>query len=223
MNLGNNLKELRKEKNITQEDLAEYLLVSPQTVSKWENNISTPDISVLPLLADFYNTTIDGLLQYDTMERKDKMRKLSQHIHQLLDEKKSEEAYFALKKEIPEWTLSAGINHLFAVVIRVYSEQLQGADKEKLLLEAINQCDKVMNLDQNETDKSVQAKMTKCLCLFDLDRITEAESVAKTLPSVYSCRERIMCKIKSGEKNKNNVDYARKCFSELLAELETYN
>lgn len=220
MNLGNNLRVLRKEKNITQEDLAEYLLVAPQTVSKWENNVSTPDISVLPVLADFYNTTIDGLLQYDSKERKNKMRQLSQHIHQLLDERKNEEAYLSLKKEMSEWTLSASMNHLFAVVIRAYSEQLQGTEKEKLLLEAINQCDKVMNLDQSETDKSVQAKMTKCLCLFDLNRITEAESVAKTLPSVYSCRERIMCKITSGERNRNNVDYARRCFGELLSELE---
>lgn len=220
MNLGNNLKLLRKERNITQEELAEYLLVSPQTVSKWENNVSTPDISVLPLLADFYETTIDGLLQYDSMERRQKMRELSQHIHRLLEEKKSEEAYLHLKKEISEWTLSASMNHLYAVVIRTYSKDKQGVDKEKLLLEAIDQCDKVMNLDQNETDKSAQAKMTKCFCLFDLNRIMEAEAVAKTLPSIYSCRERVMCKISSGENNKISVDYARKCYNELLEELE---
>jgi len=219
MNLGNNLKVLRKERNITQEDLAEYLLVSPQTVSKWENNVSTPDLSILPLLADFYHTTIDGLLQYDSIERRNRMGELSQHIHQLLDDKKNEEAYVCLKNEIQQWSLSVSINHLFAVVIRTYSQEKQGADQEKLLLEAISQCDKVINLDQNETDKSVQAKMTKCLCLFDLNRITEAELVAKTLPSVYSCRERIMCKITSGESHKKYVDYARNCFSELLEEL----
>ncbi len=61
MNLGNNLKTLRKNKKITLEELAEYISVSPQTVSKWENNISAPDISMLPLLADFYNVSIDEM------------------------------------------------------------------------------------------------------------------------------------------------------------------
>ena len=52
MNFGSNLKKLRKEKNLTQETLAECLNVSAQTVSKWENGASMPDVSMLPLLAD---------------------------------------------------------------------------------------------------------------------------------------------------------------------------
>jgi len=54
MELGTNIKQLRKERNLTQEDLAECLGVSPQTVSKWENNLSMPDISCLPVLADYF-------------------------------------------------------------------------------------------------------------------------------------------------------------------------
>lgn len=219
MNLGNNLKILRKERNITQEELAEYLLISPKTVSKWENNISAPDITTLPILADFYNTTIDGLLQYDSLERKDKMKELSKRVHELLNDGKSSEAYQLLKKEIAEWPLSASINHLFSVVICTYASEQEEPAKEKLLLEAIAQCDKVINLDQYETDKSTQAKMTKIFCLSDLNRTTEAIEIAKSLPSVYSCRERIMCKITSGDNNKTNVEYARKCFLELLEEL----
>ena len=44
MNLADKLKELRKAKNVSQEKLAEYLGVSYQAVSKWENNITSPDI-----------------------------------------------------------------------------------------------------------------------------------------------------------------------------------
>lgn len=219
MNLGNNLKALRKERNITQEDLASYLSVSPQTVSKWENNASAPDISMLPILADFYDTTIDGLLQYSSTAQKNKMKELSKYVHGLLADGQNEAAYNWLKKEMPEWALSASVNHLFSVVIRAYALEQSGEVREKLLLEAISQCDKVMNLDQNETDKSTQAKMTKCFCLFDLGRFAEAEKVAKTLPSVYSSRERIMCKITSGEKHAENVQYARKVLAELMEEL----
>lgn len=86
MNIGNSLKNLRKNKNLTQEELAQHLSVSPQTVSKWENNLSAPDISMLPVLAEFYNITIDELLQYDSVERRQKMTQLSGEIHALQNE-----------------------------------------------------------------------------------------------------------------------------------------
>lgn len=219
MNLGNNLKTLRKNKNITQEELAEYISVSPQTVSKWENNISAPDISMLPLLADFYNVSIDGLLQYSSAKRREKMTELSNYVHELLNQGKTKEAYDWLKNQMSEWSLSIGVNHLFAVVIRSYAEERQGDEKEQLLLEAIRQCEKVINLDQNETDRTAQAKMTMCFCLYDLKRFQEAEKVAKTLPSVFSSRERVLCKISTGEALESNRKYATKCLNELLDEI----
>lgn len=62
--LGNKLKTLRKNKNITQEELASALSVTYQAVSKWERNISTPDISMLPVIARYYGITIDELMNY---------------------------------------------------------------------------------------------------------------------------------------------------------------
>lgn len=60
--LGKRIAALRKEKGLTQEELAEKLGVSPQAVSKWENGQSCPDISLLPLLAEFFGVTTDHLL-----------------------------------------------------------------------------------------------------------------------------------------------------------------
>ena len=60
--LGKRISENRKAKNIKQEELAEILLVSPQAVSKWENNISCPDISLLPKLAEILGISVDELL-----------------------------------------------------------------------------------------------------------------------------------------------------------------
>lgn len=60
--LGKRIAELRKEKGLKQEALAEKLSVSPQAVSKWENDQSCPDISVLPLLAELLGVTVDQLL-----------------------------------------------------------------------------------------------------------------------------------------------------------------
>lgn len=63
MNIGNNISALRKQKGITQEELAKELGVSAQAVSKWENNSSCPDVSLLTKIADIFGVTVDTLLR----------------------------------------------------------------------------------------------------------------------------------------------------------------
>ena len=65
--IGSFLSELRKEKGITQRDLADYLGVSDKTISHWECDKYSPDISVIPILAEYFDVTCDEIL---TGERK---------------------------------------------------------------------------------------------------------------------------------------------------------
>lgn len=60
--LGEKIGSLRREKGLTQEELAEKLGVSPQAVSKWENDVSCPDIMLLPELARIFEVSTDMLL-----------------------------------------------------------------------------------------------------------------------------------------------------------------
>ena len=60
--LGSRIAELRRKKNMTQEELAAELGVTAQAVSKWENEHSCPDITLLPQLARLFGVTIDELL-----------------------------------------------------------------------------------------------------------------------------------------------------------------
>ena len=62
MDLGNMITMLRKEKNITQEELAEKMGVSRQAVTKWESNESVPELSKLCALADFLEVSLDKLV-----------------------------------------------------------------------------------------------------------------------------------------------------------------
>lgn len=61
-NFGERLKKIRKDSQTTQETLAEYLGVSYQAVSKWENSIAFPDITLVPAIAHFFGVTADFLL-----------------------------------------------------------------------------------------------------------------------------------------------------------------
>lgn len=65
MNIGAKIRAFRKEKRVTQEELAEYLHISSQAVSKWETGASSPDIDMLPKLAIYFGTTLDNLLNFD--------------------------------------------------------------------------------------------------------------------------------------------------------------
>lgn len=67
--LGSNIVRLRKEAGMTQEQLANALGISYQAVSKWENGVSCPDISTLPLLADLFSVSIDSLFGRETVSK----------------------------------------------------------------------------------------------------------------------------------------------------------
>ena len=58
---GKNIADLRKSNGMTQEQLAETLGVSSQTVSKWENEVTMPDIMLLPVIAGCFDITVDEL------------------------------------------------------------------------------------------------------------------------------------------------------------------
>ena len=62
MNIGATIKKLRIKNGITQHQLAEYLNVSMQTISRWETSVTYPDVVMLPILAKHFHVTVDYLL-----------------------------------------------------------------------------------------------------------------------------------------------------------------
>ena len=60
--LGMRISQYRKQRRFTQSEFAELLGVTPQAVSKWENDLSCPDITLLPDIADIFGITVDELL-----------------------------------------------------------------------------------------------------------------------------------------------------------------
>lgn len=74
--VGSKIKELRKKQRITQEQLAEKIGVSFQAVSKWENNIALPDITLIPALANYFEVSTDEILCYNSAEKENEIRQL---------------------------------------------------------------------------------------------------------------------------------------------------
>ena len=62
--IGEKLRKLRRDRDMTQEMLASAFGVSPQAISKWENNQCAPDVSLFPIIADYFGVSIDRLFGY---------------------------------------------------------------------------------------------------------------------------------------------------------------
>lgn len=69
LTIGEKIAMLRKAKNITQTELAEYLFLTPQTVSRWEVDNGVPEITLLPKIATFFGVSIDELFGVTALER----------------------------------------------------------------------------------------------------------------------------------------------------------
>ena len=67
---GQRFTRLRKKLGFTQEEIAEKVNITAQAVSKWENDLSAPDISLLPILADILNVSLDELLGREVVQTK---------------------------------------------------------------------------------------------------------------------------------------------------------
>ena len=81
MNISSIIKELRQKKKMSQEELAEYLGVSTQAVSRWETSVSYPDITLLPLIANVFNVTVDYLLGTDKFKNDKLIEEVKKEYH----------------------------------------------------------------------------------------------------------------------------------------------
>ena len=96
MDIGNRILQLRKQKGVTQQQLADYLAVLPQTISRWEAGGGMPDIVLLPKIAVFFGITLDELFGMRDM---DQILQLVMRYSVLRDEKSFEDAMSAVTTE----------------------------------------------------------------------------------------------------------------------------
>ena len=82
--ISDNIRRLRKEKNMTQETLASILSITSQSVSKWERGDGYPDITMLPALANSLGVSVDVLLGNDKIITEERIQNILQNIKRTL-------------------------------------------------------------------------------------------------------------------------------------------
>ena len=97
MNIGPIIMEKRKEKKVTQQELANFIGVSKASVSKWETGQTYPDITLLPLLAAYFDITIDSLLTYDPQLDNHEIQRIYARLKESLETKSPEDVLATIR------------------------------------------------------------------------------------------------------------------------------
>lgn len=194
--LGENIRTLRNRDNITQEQLAEALEVSPQAVSRWENEATFPDISVLPVLANYFGVTTDYLLGVDTAHKQKEIDRAVEWDAKLRSEGKTRKSVEFLREKAKEFPSSHIILHRLACsLFSLYhqsGEVFDEREKNEMARESAELCKRALKYcDKNDQLFIGQCKQTLVLNFVELGERERAENIADTLPSFWCSREMV--------------------------------
>lgn len=115
---SNNFKDLRKLKELTQEQVAEMLGVTSQAISKWECGISYPDIEMLPIIANLFKVSTDFLLGVDITKQEKDIDEAIVKAQDLCNDNKYEEAVSLLRNALIQFPSSCDIMYWLAWSLR---------------------------------------------------------------------------------------------------------
>ena len=103
LNIGETIKRLRKEREITQEEFAEVLGVSCQSISRWENNSCYPDIELIPTIASFFGISTDKLMGIDEITEKENIEKYLERFQLAISKGKINECIAIAREGVKEY------------------------------------------------------------------------------------------------------------------------
>lgn len=176
MNLSKNIKELRIKNKYTQEELAEKLSVSVQTISRWENGVNYPDISMLPEVAKIFEVSIDSLLGYGKVLTNKEWIDMYNKISSFIQVGKNEECLEYLKEMLNKYPDDEKVQmwyahicrqvpldkELLASAIKIYEKTIRTSFDEKTKKQACNGLFYAyMRLDDKKKMKEVYEKHLK--------------------------------------------------------------
>lgn len=182
--LTENLKKYRTAKNFTQEDVADSLGITPQSVSRWERGECYPDIMFLPALANLFETSVDMLLGMDTIRAAEAYHE----IHRKATDLQNKGCY-AAAAEVYREALRLYPNR--ADMMLGLAGALALAEKDE---EAIAWTEKGLALSQNEKQNATM-RATLCFLYLRSGHTDKAKWFASRLPHVRECREEILPKM----------------------------
>lgn len=196
LSVGQNIRRIRLERNLTQEETALHLGVSFQSISKWERGDGYPDIEMLPPLADYLGITVDELLGVSIIKKKAKYDEINEKW------KDNNKNNFHLENtELMKNALKMFPNDaLLLVQLSSSLEKIDGTEEEKkkYLTESIAVQERIIRYcDDCEVRGATLYNI--CFAYWKIGEHDKAISQAKKLSNLYKSRENALVCFLTGE------------------------
>lgn len=207
INIGDNLKQLRLQKGLTQEQLAAVFGVSAQAVSRWENNTSYPDITLLPGLAIYFNTSVDAIVGMNEICKEETLRNIHGQINELVISGQTDQAITLIRDSLKVYPNDSGL------LMSLGETLAHRKDDPAATQEAISIAERILQ----SNDISTKAKGTTSANLLFLylraGQQEKAESLIRSLPHIWESREILMPEVHCGEEYTEEL---KKCIIKVL-------
>lgn len=221
LKIGEIIKKYRKEREITQEEFAEVLGVSCQSVSRWENGTCYPDMELIPTIAGFFAVSVDKLLGVDEEMEKKAVERYRAEFQRAISRGAVEECIRIAREGVAEFP-----NNYIMLNLLMYALFVAGSDDadipnwkenmEKYDGEIVALGERIMKYCPDvEIRSEATARLAFQHC--EMGRKAIGRAIYETLPTMEWCRERaIWWALEEEEKLPHTRKYIRAAYDLLL-------
>ena len=196
MSFGKTIKKLRREREMTQEQLAEILSISPQAVSRWETDVAMPDISLIAPLCNLFNITSDELLEIHLAQKQEHIKAICDEAEKHLQRGYLDEARNILENGLKKYP--DNIELIYQLMFLSFWQRNSTGDS-KYIDEAIKWGEQILKRSTEDHQRHGAIQIL-CYVYRDAGRIDEAIKLAKSMPLLCESQECLLSRIYSGNK-----------------------
>lgn len=201
-NFGENLKNLRKMKDLTQDDVAQILSVSTQTISRWETNMGYPDIEMLPAIANFYGVTVDSLLCMDITKKKEKILEIVNQVHNLRSQGEISSCINILKDTLKDFPYDFQLMSNLSSCL--FNHGCNDEEKKINNEKVIEICERIL-VDCNDDFIRQNAIQLLCLTYPQFGKKDRALEMAKSMSDYYITSNELLNHILESDEKKEHI------------------
>lgn len=203
--IGENIKRMRRARNLTQEEMAAHLGISFQSISKWERGEGYPDITMLPSLANYFGITMDELFGMGEIEKTNQYGSINQAWAENNQKGLHRENVALMRQSLKSFPNDG----LLLVQLSTTLEKLEGTKEEKLqhLRESIAVQEQILRYGEDSEVRSA-TMYNICFAYWKVGELDKALEQARKLPNLYKARENAFVYFLRGEEKHKTAQEA---------------
>ena len=192
INIAKVIQKKRKERHLTQDDIAAYIGVSKASVSKWETAQSYPDITFLPQLAALFNISMDDLLGYEPQLTKTQIRTLYCQLSERFATDPFEEVLGQCREIIKEYYSCFPLLLQMGILLSNHCMLATGSGEPQKILEEARALFVRIRAESGEIELIKQAGNMEAVCLLSLGKPDEVAGILDRPDSVLTPQETLL-------------------------------